>query len=120
MANQTGQKEEQLPTGKWQIFGNMEKGELDITSVDGPGNVKGTALGDQISGAFHAASGEIHFSRKMGIDRFQTYSGHLSIVSIGVDAPQYLLAGSYFSFPFPKKPRYGWYATITKPIVGRG
>ena len=116
---QSNQKEDFLPTGKWEIFGNMEQGELNIQSVDSQGNIKGTALGDAISGAFHAASGEIHFSRRMGIDRFQTYSGHISIISINVDAPRYLLAGSYISFPFPKRPRFGWYATITKPVVGK-
>lgn len=87
----------------WQVADTWQHGkdEPDISCVDLQENVKGTALGDQISRAFYAASDEIHFLRKMGLDRFQTYSRHLSIISIGVNAPQYLIARSYVSFPFP-------------------
>ncbi|MER5175041.1 MAG: hypothetical protein ABJB76_02945 [Candidatus Nitrosocosmicus sp.] len=89
-----------IPTGKWHIFGNLEEGDLDITSVDSTGKIQGTAFGDPINGIYHAASGQIHFSRKMGssIDRFQVYNGHISIIRINVDTPDYLLAGSYVTF----------------------
>lgn len=109
-----------LPAGTWQIFGDHERGELVITSIDSKGNIKGTAFGDEIiSGAFHAPSGEICFSRRLkGLVDTQTYTGHISIISINVDAPQYLLAGSYITIPFGLRHRYGWYATITKPVVG--
>jgi hypothetical protein len=108
-----------LPTGTWSIFGNEEQGQMVITAVDSQGNLTGTAFGDPITGAYHAPSGLIHFSRKVdpSILKSQVYTGHISIVTTGVDAPQYLLAGSYITIPFGLRPHFGWYATITKVIV---
>ena len=107
-----------LPLGKWNIYGNEEQGSLEITSVDNMGNLTGTAFGDNITGAFHAPSGVIQFARRMNPSALdhQVYTGYISIVAINVDAPQYLLAGSYYTFPFGLWPHYGWYATITKVI----
>src|ERR1700674_5133378 len=108
-----------LPTGTWAIFGNGEQGELVITSVDGQGNLTGTAFGAPITGVYHPWSGQIHFSRQVdpSILKVQVYTGHIAIVTTGVDAPHYLLAGSYITIPFGLRPHLGWYATITKPIV---
>src|SRR5579862_9014781 len=100
----------QLPTGTWAIFGDEEQGQLVITSVDNHGNLSGTAFGTPIMGIFDANSGLIHFSRKIGstgIDT-QSYTGYISIVSTGVDAPSYLLAGSYIQLPFGLRARFGW------------
>ncbi len=107
-----------LPTGEWKIFGNLEQGDLDITSADNQGRIKGTVFGDEMIGVFHASSGEIRFERKMNpsILKFQAYEGHISIISTNVDEPLYLLAGSYITIPFGLTPQYGWYATITKVI----
>ena len=72
-------------------------------------------------GIYHAASGQIHFSRKIGssIDRFQVYNGHISIIRINVDAPDYLLAGSYVTFTsgVGQRPQLGWYATIRTVVT---
>jgi hypothetical protein len=109
-----------LPTGHWRIYGNEEQGELVISTIDNQGKLTGTAFGDQISGFFHVPSGEIYFERAVNpsILEYQTYTGHTSIVTTNVDAPQYLLAGSYHTIPFGLRPQFGWYATITKPVVG--
>jgi hypothetical protein len=106
------------PLGKWSIDGNEEQGSLEITSVDNTGNLMGTAFGDNITGAFQAPSGVIHFARKMNpsLPDYQLYIGHISIVPINVDAPQYLLAGSYHTIPFGL---IGWYATIVKVLGSR-
>lgn len=108
-----------IPTGKWNIFGNHEEGELDITSVDSNGTLKGTVFGNPIQGFYHAASGQIHFSRTIGIDQSQVYDGYISIIRTNVDAPDYLLAGSYVTFTsgFRSRPKLGWYATIRKVVV---
>jgi hypothetical protein len=107
-----------IPTGKWKIFGNMEEGELDISSIDSNGNLKGTAFGSPIQGFYHAASGQIHFSRVMGVDQSQVYDGQISIIKINVDVADYLLAGSYviFTSGFRGRPKLGWYATLNKVI----
>ena len=108
-----------LPIGKWQIYGNEEQGGLDISDVDSQGNFTGSAFGDKISGSFHGVSRKIHFARRFAssVDTFQVYTGHLSIVAINVDNTQYLLAGSYETFPGPVT-EFGCYATIAKPVVG--
>ena len=108
-----------LPIGKWQIYGDEEQGGLDISAVDSQGNFTGSAFGDKISGSFHGVSRKIHFARRFAssVDTFQVYTGHLSIVAINVDNTQYLLAGFYETFPGPVT-EFGWYATITKPVVG--
>ena len=101
-----------IPIGKWNIFGNLEEGDLDISSVDSNGNLNGTAFGSPIKGFYHADLGQIHFSRVMGIDRFQTFDGYISIIRINVDAPDYLLAGSYVTYTsgLQSRPKLAWYA----------
>ena len=96
----------------WQPRG----GELDITSIDSNGNLKGTSFGNPIDGFYHSASGQIHFSRMMGIDRFQVYNGHKSIIRIDANAPYFLFAGSYVKFTsgFGTRPPLGCYASRVK------
>lgn len=107
-----------LPTGTWKIFGNSEKGDLVIKSIDSQGKFTGTAFGNDITGMFNASSGEINFGRKLDPKLLDTqvYNGHISLVEIGVDRPVFLLGGSYITIPFGLRPRYGWYATIEKMI----
>ncbi len=107
-----------LTTGTWKIFGNNEKGDLVITSVDSQGKFTGTAFGDNITGLFTISSGEITFGRKVnpGLLDTQVYTGYISLVELGVDRPQFILAGSYITIPFGLRARYGWYATIEKLI----
>jgi hypothetical protein len=110
-----------LPTGTWQIYGNEEQGQLVISSVDNQGKLTGTAFGTEITGSYNASSGQIHFARqiKPNLADWQVYTGYISIVAINVDAPQYLLAGSYITIPFGLRHHFGWYATITKPLGGK-
>ncbi|HXX96458.1 MAG TPA: hypothetical protein VEL11_04980 [Candidatus Bathyarchaeia archaeon] len=107
-----------LPLGKWSIYGNEEQGILEIKTVDNTGNLTGTAFGDNITGVYNASAGVIHFSRKMNTSAldYQVYNGNISVVATNVDAPEFLLAGSYHGFPFQLWPWYGWYATIKKVI----
>ena len=98
-----------LPKGKWNIYGNREEGELDITSIDNQGGgLTGTAFGEKISnGSFSVSSGEITF---IG----QLFTGYISIIRSGIDTLDYLLAGSYANVVVGKEMSwYGWYATIT-------
>ena len=91
-----------LPLGKWSIYGNEEQGILEIKTVDNTGNLTGTAFGDNITGVYNASAGVIHFSRKMNTSAldYQVYNGNISVVATNVDAPEFLLAGSYHGFPF--------------------
>jgi hypothetical protein len=109
-----------LPKGTWQIYGNEEQGQLVIVAVDNQGKLTGTAFGDNITGSFNASSGEIHFGRRIKqVADWQEYTGYISLVALNVDAPRYLLAGFYTNIPFELGVRFGWYATITRPLVGK-
>lgn len=108
-----------LRTGKWQIFVNGDEGELNISSVDPKGIVKGTVFGSEIKGGgYNATSGQIFFSRVRPEEILpawtEVYYGYTS--SVGkhtVDNPSMFIAGFYFTIPPREKRSYGWYATIT-------
>jgi len=49
----------------------------------------------------------------MGIDRFEVYDGYISLIRINVDAPGYVLGGSYVTYTsgLQSRPKLGWYTT---------
>jgi hypothetical protein len=70
-----------LPTGAWTLVGNAFAGILQITAVDGSGNMTLSAYGDTTVGFYSATSNTIQFTRQFGAtpDLTQTYTGALMV-----------------------------------------
>lgn len=96
--------ENYLPGGKWTIFANGFKGDLDVRFVDGSRFV-GTAFGDPIDGVWQ--QGVVKFSFTRGGAANQIYHGNLAFPPRGTPvASTYTIAGTFDDV----SGTYGWFA----------
>jgi hypothetical protein len=99
------------PVQQWLINGNGDLGILNITAVDGQGNLTATAYGQRVVGLWDPDAQRIAFARLIDPSdpsSWQTYTGYL----IDTDPP--VLAGSFDALSHgggaASRATYGWVA----------
>ena len=93
-----------LPGGRWTIFANGFKGDLDVKFLDS-GRFSGTAFGDPISGVWQEGGVKFSFTRSGASS--QIYHGYLAFPARGGPvASVYTLAGTFDDVAGT----YGWFA----------
>ena len=107
-----------LPTGAWTIYGNGFAGVLNITAVDGSGNLALTAYSNPTVGFYSSTSNTIQFTRQFGStpDSTQTYTGALQLVTKSPGLCTYVLTGTFTGYApsgaSASKPVLGWLALL--------
>jgi hypothetical protein len=104
-----------LPAGQWNVNGNGFTGVLNISTVDGNGNLAATIYGDQVIGLWDDVSQRITFVRlpnPSDPSTAQVWNGYLFS-----NATLHTLAGSFEGFQgsgsIARRTTYGWFAQVT-------
>ena len=110
------------PLGVWSLNGNGYPGTLNITLVDGAGNVYGTMYGQPIKGFWSEAAQELVIYRAIGgttsstpPEAIQIYTGYKFPGSVSNPNGSQRLAGYFEAFAgtgaTAPRHRFGWYAS---------
>jgi len=101
------------PAGFYAFNGNGSEGSLHIEPVDSQGNLRGTLLGNPISGFWDDAAQKLTFIRVINAadpSTFQVYTGYF------FDQDRSTMAGFFEAFSgsggSAQRSVYGWFAQI--------
>jgi hypothetical protein len=101
-----------IPAGIWRLDGNGDLGDLNITNLDGQGNLDGTAYGQRIIGLWDDGAKRITFTRLIDPadpSTWETFTGFL------IEGASPVLAGHFVAFSRAggqaARFTYGWKAT---------